>query len=198
VDDVYTALPGSVTDQQARIAKIDEIRAGNGDDIVDMTSQQFTYVGNGVKIYGGLGNDTIWANNGNNTLFGDAGNDRLVGGADNDVISGGSGNDSMHGGGGMDIFCFGENWGSDSVEQLAGAEITLWFKTGSESCWDAATLTYTEGDNSVRVRGVSADKITLKFGDDGSQYFDELAAAGCFDDAVSGKIFEDKDKGILA
>ena len=43
-----------------------------------MTSQRFEYVGDAVKIYGGLGNDTIWSNNGSNTLFGDAGNDRIV------------------------------------------------------------------------------------------------------------------------
>ncbi|MBR2509565.1 MAG: AIDA repeat-containing protein, partial [Lentisphaeria bacterium] len=137
VDDIYTALPGTVAEQQARIAQIDEIRAGVGDDIVDMTSQRFEYVGDGVKIYGGLGNDTIWSNNGNNTLFGDTGNDRIVGGANNDVIVGGSGNDSLHGGGGDDIFCFGENWGEDTVEQLAGGEITLWFKSGSEDNWNA-------------------------------------------------------------
>ncbi len=198
VDDIYTALPGMVAEQQARIAQIDEIRAGAGDDIVDMTSQRFAYVGNGVKIYGGLGNDTIWANNGENTLFGDAGNDRLVGGADNDVIAGGIGNDSMHGGGGNDTFCFGENWGKDTVEQLANGKITLWFESGSENNWNADTLTYTDGTNSVKVSGISADKITLIFGDDASLRYDELVAAGCFDDAASEKIFEDKNKGILA
>ena len=114
-DDIYTALPGTVAEQQARIAKIDEIRAGNGDDIVDMTSQRFAYIGDGVKIYGGLGNDTVWANNGNNALLGDAGNDLLGGGANNDVIVGGIGNARMHGGGGDDIFTFGNNWGNVGV-----------------------------------------------------------------------------------
>ena len=190
VDDIYTALPGTVAEQQARIAKIDEIRAGNGDDIVDMTSQRFAYIGDGVKIYGGLGNDTIWANNGNNALFGDAGNDRLVGGANNDVFVGGIGNDRMHGGGGEDLFCFGENWGKDTIEQLAGGEITLWFESGSESNWNEDTLTYTDGANTVTVSGV--DTVTLKFGADVS------LPAGCFDDAASEKIFEDKNKGFLA
>ena len=165
---------------------------------MDMTSQRFEYVGDGVKIYGGLGNDTIWANNGNNMLFGDAGNDRIVGGADNDMIVGGNGNDRMHGGGGNDIFCFGENWGVDTVEQLSDGEITLWFESGLESNWNADTLTYTDGTNSVKVSGVSADNITLIFGDNGSLRYDELAAAGCFDDAASEKIFEDKNKGMLA
>ena len=63
VDDVYTALG-----DQARLAQIDEIRAGAGDDVVDMTSQRYAYAGDGVKVYGGLGNDTVWANKGNNTL----------------------------------------------------------------------------------------------------------------------------------
>ncbi len=160
LDDIFTAF-GKDT---ARIAQINEIRTGFGDDIVDMTSQRFAYVGDGVKVYGGLGNDTIWANNGNNTLFGDAGNDRIVGGANNDVIAGGIGNDRMHGGGGSDIFCFGDNWGRDSVEQLAGGSVTLWFEDGSASNWNATTLTYTDGENSVTVSGVSS--VTLKFGAD--------------------------------
>ena len=190
VDDIYTALPGTIDEQQARIAQIDEIRAGLGDDIVDMTSQRFAYVGDGVKIYGGLGNDTIWANNGSNTLFGDAGNDRIVGGANNDVIVGGIGNDSMHGGSGSDIFYFGGDWGTDTVEQLANGSVTLWFEEGSESNWDADTLTYTDGANSVTVSGVT--NITLRFGADTS------LPAGCFADAASEKIFEDKNKGLLA
>ena len=187
-----------VSEQQARITQIDEIRAGAGDDIVDLTSQRFDYVGDGIKIYGGLGNDTIWANNGKNTLFGNAGNDNLVGGSNNDVIVGGSGNDRMHGGGGNDIFCFGENWGEDTVEQLEGGKITLWFESGDMSCWDESTLTYTDGTNSVKVSGISADKITLQFGDDESLRYDELDKAGCFDDAASEKIFDDKNKGMLA
>ena len=190
VDDIYTALPGTVAEQQARIAQIDEIRAGVGDDIVDMTSQRFEYVGDGVKIYGGLGNDTIWTNNGNNALFGDAGNDRLVGGANNDVIVGGIGNDRMHGGGGDDIFTFGNNWGNDTIEQLDGGEITLWFESGEMSNWNADTLTYTEGANSVTVSGVNS--VTLKFGNN------TALPSGCFDDAASEKIFEDKNKGMLA
>ncbi|MBR7138467.1 MAG: hypothetical protein IKD44_02875, partial [Lentisphaeria bacterium] len=109
MDDVYT----SFGKDDARILMIDEIRAGAGDDIIDLTSQQFAYTGLGMKIYGGLGNDIIWGNTGSNKLFGNAGNDRIIGGTDNDEIIGGSGNDAMHGGGGNDVFCFGENWGND-------------------------------------------------------------------------------------
>ena len=193
LDDIYT---NGVT--QSRISGIDKIIAGAGDDVIDFTSTRYAYVGTGIDVYGGNGNDTIWMASGENTLFGDAGNDRLVGGANNDVFVGGIGNDRMHGGGGEDLFCFGENWGNDIVEQLAGGEITLWFEEGDMSNWNADTLTYSDGANSVRVSGMSADKITLIFGDDGSLRYDELATAGCFDDAASEKIFEDKNKGFLA
>ena len=185
LDDVYTSFGKDA----ARIAHIDEIRAGAGDDIIDLTSQQFAYTGLGMKIYGGLGNDIIWGNTGSNKLFGNAGNDRIIGGTDNDEIIGGSGNDAMHGGGGNDVFCFGENWGNDTVEQLAGGSVTLWFENGSESNWNASTLTYSDGINSVKVSGVS--DVTLKFGE-------AALPSGCFDDADSEKIFEDKNKGFLA
>ena len=107
-----------------------------------------------------------------------------------DEIIGGIGNDSVHGGGGDDIFCFGNNWGVDTVEQLAGGSVTLWFESGSASNWNASTLTYTDGTNTVKVSGV--DTVTLKFGTDAS------LPDGCFADAASEKIFEDKDSGMLA
>ena len=190
VDDIYTTLPGTVSEQQSRIAQIHEIRAGVGDDIVDLTSSRFAYIGDGVKIYGGLGNDTIWANKGNNTLFGDAGNDRLVGGVNNDVIIGGIGNDSLHGGGGEDIFCFNDNFGCDTIEQLAGGKVTLYFESGQISNWNAKTQTYTDGKNSVKIYGTT--DVTIKFG------VNFPLVEGAFLDAASEKIFEDKDKGLLA
>ena len=198
VDDIYTASPGGIAEKQSRIAQIDEIRAGAGNDIVDMTSQNFEYIGDGLTIRGGEGNDTIWANKGDNWLFGDAGNDRIVGASGNDVIAGGIGNDRMHGGGGKDMFTFCENWGVDNVEQLAGSEVVLWFAEGSQDNWDASKLTYTDGTNSVRVSGVTADLVTLKFGDDGSDEYRALASAGAFFDATTERIFEEEGKGMLA
>ena len=196
VDDIYSELPGNLTEQQARVARIDEIRAGDGDDIVDLTSQRFEYVGGGLTVRGGLGNDVIWASNGDNTLFGDAGDDRLVGASGNDIIVGGAGDDSLHGGGGDDIFAFGGNWGNDSVEQLATGKVTLWFENGNVSKWNGSTLTYTDGGNSVKVSGVALNNITLKFGDNGSDQFAKLFAANVFAEFTSKEIFE--NKGMLA
>ena len=198
IDDIYSAFPEGL-DAQARLAKIDEIRAGAGNDIVDLTSQRFDYIGGGLTVHGGLGDDVIWANNGDNTLFGDAGNDRIVGAGGNDVIVGGAGDDSMHGGGGEDIFAFGSNWGNDSVEQLSDGKVTLWFENGSLEKWDASTLTYTDGENRVIVNGVTAENISLKFGDDGSEQYGKLLESGAFDEFSSERIFENKNtRGMLA
>ena len=197
VDDIYSELPGTLEEQQARIAQIDEIRAGAGSDIIDLTSQRFEYIGDGLTVRGGLGDDVIWANKGDNKLFGDAGDDSIVGASGNDIIIGGIGNDIMHGGGGNDTFVFGDDWGKDTVEQLATGKVTLWFKEGDESNWNESTLTYTDGDNSVKVSGVALENISLKFGNQDAQYAD-LLVAGAFDEFTSEKIFEDKNKGMLA
>ena len=198
VDDEFTVLPEGITEQQSRIAQINEICAGAGDDIVDLTSNRIEYIGDGLTIRGGEGNDTIWANKGDNRLFGDAGHDRIVGASGNDVIAGGIGNDSMHGGGGNDIFTFCDNWGEDNVEQLATGSVTLWFTSGSLANWNTETLTYADGENSVKISGVAAEKVTLKFGDDGAEEFALLSSMGAFFDATSERIFEESGKGILA
>ena len=101
-------------------------------------------------------------------------------------------------GGGSDIFAFCDGWGNDTVEQLADGDVTLWFESGSLDNWDASTLTYTDGNSSVRVSGVTADKVSLKFGDDGSEQYASLAVRGAFADCSSEKIFEEQGKGILA
>ena len=199
VDDIFTALPCELSEQQARLSQIEEIRAGAGDDIIDLTSQLFAYQCDNAAVLGGEGNDTIWANSGTNILFGDAGDDRLVGGNGSDVLIGGSGNDRMNGGGGDDIFTFGGNWGNDTVEQLDGGTVILWFETGSYANWDADTLTYFDGYNSVKVSGVSKDDIAVIFADAiGADTFTTFQDIGAFLDSSSEKIFEDKNKGMLA
>ena len=187
VDDIFTALG-----DQARFSQIDEIRAGAGDDIVDMTSQRFTYTGSGITVYGGLGDDVIWGSNGDHILFGDDGNDRITGGSGNDIIIGGAGNDLLHGGGGSDIFCFNAHCGNDSVEQLSNGRVTLYFEADT-GYWDPEKLTYYfDADNSVSVSGVRDERIDIFFGPAAG------LPDGCFAEAASEKIFEDKNKGMLA
>ena len=113
------------------------------------------------------------------------------------MIVGGIDDDSMHGGGGDDFFTFCDNWGTDTVEQLADGSVTLWFFSGSMENWNAETLTYTDGDNSVKVTGITS--VTLKFGGVGEDaaMFATLSEAGAFKEFTSQKIFEE-NKGLLA
>ena len=196
LDDIYTAFP-DLEEAQSRVANISEVRAGAGDDVVDMTSQRFSGA-SGMTIRGGAGNDVIWANNGANRLFGDEGDDRIIGGAGNDVIVGGAGSDVLNGFGGDDIFCFGGNWGNDTVLQDESGTVTLWFDSGSEDLWDAETRTYTaDAGRTVTVLGTA--EVTLKFGDDQSELYAELAALGAFQEYSTQNVYEtDKEHTVIA
>ncbi|MBE6392067.1 MAG: hypothetical protein E7042_07740 [Lentisphaerae bacterium] len=194
VDDIFSDSYLGVGNLSSRVNYIDKIYAGAGDDIIDFTSQRFTYFGDGIEIYGGDGNDTIWTNSGSNLIFGDAGNDNIIGGNNDDIISGGSGNDTMHGGGGYDIFCFGGDWGNDTVEQLSDGTAILWFEDDNGE-WDELTRTYTAGENSVTFAGNGT--VTVICGSEiGEEHFAAIDSLGCFSEAAFGKIF--KDNGVLA
>ena len=195
MDDIYSDFGADA----ARLSLIREVRAGAGDDIVDMTGEHFTAELAGMTVRGGDGDDVLWGAEGGNKLFGDAGNDRITGGTGDDLIAGGAGDDVLAGGGGNDIFTFGENWGNDVVSQAGGGSVTLWFASGDDSKWDSAALTYTDGDNSVTVSGIDAGKITLVFGE--AEGYDELASAGAFLGSSSEAVFETeaaRTQGILA
>lgn len=77
----------------ARVISLETINAGEGNDIIDLTSLTFTMAGVAVTINGEEGDDTLWAAEGNDTLNGGAGNDTLFGGAGNDTLTGGTGGD---------------------------------------------------------------------------------------------------------
>ena len=110
------------------------------------------------------------------------------GGSDDDTIVGGSGDDTLHGGGGDDLFCFCPDWGSDTVEQLPDGTVTLWFATGDQSNWNADTRTYSDGSNSVTVKGTATVNLAFGTNNDDERYA-TLASAGAFTTSTSGKIF---------
>ena len=194
LDDVFTGLPEEIKEEQtARLLRIQQIQGGAGDDIIDMTSDKFEFVGERIVISGGDGNDVIWANKRKNVLFGDAGDDRIVGGSGNDTIVGGIGNDSMHGGGGDDVFAFCDNWGIDTIEQLEGGSVTLWFASQDlaqsvQTDWNAETRIFTctlDKNNSITVSGVAEDQIQCVFGDDGTRIYVFLDGMMAFDEYLT-------------
>ncbi len=117
-----------------RLHNIQTIQAGNGGQIIDLTSTRVSYgdvmihggtgddvlmssAGNDV-LNGGLGNDYLWGGSGNDSLNGGAGADLLFGAAGNDVLDGGADADTMTGGAGDDIYVV--DHAGDRVTESAG------------------------------------------------------------------------------
>lgn len=79
-----------------RLVDVEQINAGAGNDIVDLTHGTYTY--GDIVIHGGNGDDHLWSSVGNDTLYGENGYDDLYGGIGNDTLYGGAGNDILRGG----------------------------------------------------------------------------------------------------
>lgn len=118
LDDQSLSIFGAIP----KFNNIEEVKAGIGDDIIDMTSFNLSY-GN-IKIYGGDGDDILWSNGGDDKIFGEFGNDNIQGGSGNDYLDGGSGNDIIKGYDGNDI-CIG-NFGADIIYTGKGDDILLY------------------------------------------------------------------------
>ena len=76
-------------------SNIENINSGLGDDIVDLTSPDYSLVGQDITVDGGSGNDTLWGSDANETLKGGVGDDELFGGAGTNVLTGGAGADEF-------------------------------------------------------------------------------------------------------
>ena len=128
IDDVYSAHHSSLTltsttqgiDSIARITNLEVINAGEGNDIVDLTSNNFV-LAEAVVINGEAGNDTLWGSNGN---------DIIDGGEGDDTIFGGTGGDTLTGGAGADAFQFTATAGSDIITDfgVGGDTIQLYYR----------------------------------------------------------------------
>lgn len=96
LDDIYSDSHASLNGApQAGFSGVEIIRAGDGNDILDLSSRTFT-ISEGIELRGEGGNDTIWGSNGNDTLFGGNGNDVLEGALGFDQMTGGAGADAFH------------------------------------------------------------------------------------------------------
>ena len=78
-----------------RINSIEEINAGAGDDVIDLTSKTHSLSGQSISVNGGSGNDVLWGGDSNDLVNGGSGDDVLFGGGGDDVLVGGSGADEF-------------------------------------------------------------------------------------------------------
>lgn len=114
------------------VKNVETFLAGNGGDVINLADKDITY-GN-VTIFGGAGDDILWANigndlitggGGNDIIDGGPGNDSLFGGDDNDLIFGGEGNDTINGDAGNDILYGGTDLGLRSIEKTFMANVSF-------------------------------------------------------------------------
>jgi Ca2+-binding RTX toxin-like protein len=139
IDDVYSGHHSSLTlssttqgiDSTARMIDLETINAGEGNDIVDLTSDNFVLT-NGVSINGEAGNDNLWGSNGGDTIDGGAGNDSIFGGAGDDTLTGGTGSDT---------FQFTATAASDVITDFAvNDSIELYYRAEDEHSNDDLSL----------------------------------------------------------
>jgi Ca2+-binding RTX toxin-like protein len=157
--DAYSLFnPGAVLTKDAhgmascaRAVGIEVIQGGAGDDLIDLTSTDYTI--GGVRLEGGAGNDILWGN---------AGNDVLQGGDGADSLFGGSGNNNLNGGAGADLFQYAKNGtGHDTIEdfQIGSDQIELYGATSIAEVTVALNgdhVTVTWGAQTIDLVGITS------------------------------------------
>ncbi len=160
IDDMFSLRPAGT--DGSRVGDIEIIRAGDGNDIVDLTSNQYDYIS--VTIYGDDGNDYLWASSGDDVIYGGTGNDDIYGGLGNDTLYGEDGNDTIRGAGGQDVIDGGDGndtlYGGDDNDIIYGG-------AGNDKIYgDDGDDTLYGGDGNDTINGgVGNDTI---YGDDGN------------------------------
>jgi hypothetical protein len=117
LDDRYSDRPDGTSGP--RISGVEVIDGGNGNDVIDLTSNLYDY--GDVTLIGGNGRDTLWSSAGDDALYGGNGRDNLFAGAGNDVLDGGNGRDKLDGHDGDDILYGGR--GSDFLYGGEGDDV---------------------------------------------------------------------------
>lgn len=137
----------------ARIANIENITSGAGDDIVDLTSPDYSLAGQNITVDGGSGNDTLWGSDANETLKGGEGDDELFGGAGTNALTGGAG---------ADEFQFTKTSTNDTVKDFSLSDSdTLKFVNTGGAQFDRGSLSLT-GDVLSISDGTDVLTITLE------------------------------------
>ena len=162
LDDLISSNPSA---SGSRLFGIKTINAKGGNDIIDLSSNSFTY--GDVTINGSDGNDILWANDGNDTINGDSGNDHMVGGRGDDILSGGDGNDTIKGYDGNDIM-IGDK-GADVM--IGGAGNDQFIFTDLADSTDSETdfiLDFIRGEDQINLSNLGFDSIAQGVGSNSS------------------------------
>jgi len=105
------------------VVDVQRILTGNGDDVVDMASANFTLPGTVIDL--GSGNEIIWANSGDDTISAGSGNDTINAGPGNDTIDAGLKTDAIEGGTGTDTAVFFSPESAYTITRTGPATFTI-------------------------------------------------------------------------
>ena len=150
----------------ARIENIENINAGGGDDIIDLTSPDYSLSGQNITVEGGEGNDTLWGSDANETLHGGDGNDEIFGGAGMNELIGGSG---------ADEFQFTRTSNKDTISDfdITEGDTLKFFNTGEvQFDRDSVSLNSTGDELSISFGTDTNDMMTITLTNAGLQLGD--------------------------
>ncbi|MEX2450074.1 MAG: cadherin-like domain-containing protein, partial [Rhodospirillales bacterium] len=142
LDDGYSDRPDGTGGP--RIVDVENINAGAGNDVVDLTSNQYEY--GDVTIDGGEGDDVLWSSSGDDTLKGGAGDDALFGGGGDDLIDGGAG---------FDTAFYAGNYSEYSIARGTDGSLTISGPEGSDTLTNVEVLDFKDGQVNVDAIGAA-------------------------------------------
>ncbi|MDA9208669.1 putative Ig domain-containing protein [bacterium] len=138
----------------ARIENIETINAGEGDDVVDLTSPDYSLSGQNITVEGGEGNDTLWGSDANETLKGGNGDDELFGGVGVNELIGGSG---------ADEFQFTKTSANDTIADfsISDGDTLKFFNTGGAQFDRDSIALNSAGDELTIAYGFGVDDALM-------------------------------------
>jgi Ca2+-binding RTX toxin-like protein len=159
-----------------RMSGVERIEAMDGDDIIDLTSPDYSIQADGLEIDGGAGDDIIWGSHADEVIMGGEGNDVLFGGAGHDLLSGGAG---------ADVFEFTITSENTTITDFNAAEgDTIRFYNSSNAVFDDSSFEVTETGVSIEYLSTTSNSIHVLMVQLEQAVLDDLASVDNFSSFV--------------
>ncbi|WP_299031165.1 hypothetical protein [uncultured Sulfitobacter sp.] len=153
----------------ARFAGVERIEAFDGDDIIDLTSPDYSLAGLQIEIEAGEGDDLVWGSDANEVIHGGGGDDTIFGGAGLDMISGGAG---------ADVFEFTRSATDTTIDDFnTGEGDSLRFYNTGNAVFDAASAEVSAGLLSISYTDTVTNtdqRLSIVFLDDAQGVLDAI------------------------
>lgn len=162
LDDLISTNPSA---SGFRLFGIKTINAKGGNDIIDLSSDRFTY--GDVVINGSEGNDILWSNDGRDIINGNSGNDHIVGGRGEDILSGDDGSDTIKGYEGNDIIIGGKN-ADIMIGGIGNDQFIFIENVDSTSEETDIILDFVSGEDKINLSSLKFDSVTEGLGTNSS------------------------------